>query len=32
MRPIYITGDTVWYDGVADVAQRFHVGRVSQAV
>jgi L-ascorbate metabolism protein UlaG (beta-lactamase superfamily) len=22
-RPIYITGDTVWYDGVADVARRF---------
>lgn len=22
-RPIYITGDTVWYDGVAEVARRF---------
>jgi L-ascorbate metabolism protein UlaG (beta-lactamase superfamily) len=22
--PIYITGDTVWYDGVAEVARRFH--------
>jgi len=22
-RPIYISGDTVWYDGVAEVAQRF---------
>jgi L-ascorbate metabolism protein UlaG (beta-lactamase superfamily) len=22
---IYISGDTVWYDGVADVARRFHV-------
>jgi|SRR5579871_4392267 len=22
-RPIYISGDTVWYDGVADVAKRF---------
>jgi hypothetical protein len=21
----YISGDTVWYDGVADVARRFHV-------
>jgi len=28
MRPIYITGDTVWYDGVADVARRFHAGLV----
>ena len=27
-RPIYITGDTVWYDGVADVARRFHAGLV----
>jgi L-ascorbate metabolism protein UlaG (beta-lactamase superfamily) len=22
-RPVYITGDTVWYDGVAEVARRF---------
>ena len=22
-RPLYITGDTVWYDGVAEVARRF---------
>jgi L-ascorbate metabolism protein UlaG (beta-lactamase superfamily) len=21
--PVYVTGDTVWYDGVADVARRF---------
>jgi L-ascorbate metabolism protein UlaG (beta-lactamase superfamily) len=28
MRPIYITGDTVWYEGVADVARRFHAGLV----
>ncbi|MGZ5803819.1 MAG: MBL fold metallo-hydrolase, partial [Xanthobacteraceae bacterium] len=27
-RPIYITGDTVWYDGVAEVARRFHAGIV----
>jgi len=27
-RPIYITGDTVWYDGVADVARRFKAGLV----
>jgi L-ascorbate metabolism protein UlaG (beta-lactamase superfamily) len=27
-RPIYISGDTVWYDGVADVAQRFKAGVV----
>ena len=27
-RPIYITGDTVWYDGVAETAQRFHPGLV----
>ena len=27
-RPIYVTGDTVWYDGVADVARRFHAGVV----
>jgi L-ascorbate metabolism protein UlaG (beta-lactamase superfamily) len=26
--PIYITGDTVWYDGVAEVAQRFPAGIV----
>lgn len=23
---VYISGDTVWYDGVAEVARRFHVG------
>lgn len=28
MRPIYVTGDTVWYDGVAEVARRFKVGIV----
>ena len=28
MRPIYITGDTVWYDGVAEVARRFRAGIV----
>ncbi len=28
VRPIYITGDTVWYDGVAEVARRSHVGVV----
>jgi len=28
VRPIYITGDTVWYDGVADVASRFHAALV----
>jgi L-ascorbate metabolism protein UlaG (beta-lactamase superfamily) len=22
--PLYVTGDTVWYDGVAEVARRFH--------
>jgi L-ascorbate metabolism protein UlaG (beta-lactamase superfamily) len=22
--PLYVTGDTVWYDGVAEVAHRFH--------
>ncbi len=27
-RPIYITGDTVWYDGVAEVARRFKAGVV----
>ncbi len=27
-RPIYVTGDTVWYDGVAEVARRFHAGLV----
>jgi L-ascorbate metabolism protein UlaG (beta-lactamase superfamily) len=26
--PIYITGDTVWYDGVAEVARRFNAGIV----
>jgi L-ascorbate metabolism protein UlaG (beta-lactamase superfamily) len=27
-RPIYISGDTVWYDGVAEVARRFKAGLV----
>jgi L-ascorbate metabolism protein UlaG (beta-lactamase superfamily) len=27
-RPIYVTGDTVWYDGVAEVARRFKAGMV----
>jgi L-ascorbate metabolism protein UlaG (beta-lactamase superfamily) len=27
-RSIYISGDTVWYDGVAEVARRFYVGLV----
>jgi L-ascorbate metabolism protein UlaG (beta-lactamase superfamily) len=27
-RPIYVTGDTVWYDGVAEVARRFKPGVV----
>jgi L-ascorbate metabolism protein UlaG (beta-lactamase superfamily) len=27
-RPVYITGDTVWYDGVAEVARRFPAGVV----
>jgi len=27
-RPIYITGDTVWFDGVAEVARRFQAGVV----
>jgi L-ascorbate metabolism protein UlaG (beta-lactamase superfamily) len=27
-RPIYITGDTVWYDGLAEVAHRFDAGVV----
>jgi L-ascorbate metabolism protein UlaG (beta-lactamase superfamily) len=27
-RPVYITGDTVWYGGVAEVARRFPVGVV----
>jgi L-ascorbate metabolism protein UlaG (beta-lactamase superfamily) len=27
-RPIYISGDTVWYDGVAEVAKRFNAGIV----
>jgi L-ascorbate metabolism protein UlaG (beta-lactamase superfamily) len=26
--PVYITGDTVWYDGVAEVAKRFKAGLV----
>ena len=26
--PIYVTGDTVWYDGVAEVARRFKIGIV----
>jgi L-ascorbate metabolism protein UlaG (beta-lactamase superfamily) len=28
IRPIYITGDTVWYDGVVEVARRFRAGVV----
>ncbi|HLH91212.1 MAG TPA: MBL fold metallo-hydrolase [Xanthobacteraceae bacterium] len=28
MRPVYITGDTVWFDGVAAVARRFAAGIV----
>jgi L-ascorbate metabolism protein UlaG (beta-lactamase superfamily) len=28
LRPIYITGDTVWFDGVAEVAHRFRAGIV----
>lgn len=27
-RPFYISGDTVWYDGVAEVARRFKAGVV----
>lgn len=27
-RPIYVSGDTVWYDGVAEVARRFKCGVV----
>jgi hypothetical protein len=27
-RPIYVTGDTVWYDGVAEVARLFKAGVV----
>ena len=27
-KPIYVTGDTVWYDGVAEVARRFQAGVV----
>ena len=27
-RPVYVTGDTVWYDGVAEVARRFDAGVV----
>lgn len=26
--PIYITGDTVWYNGMAEVARRFKAGIV----
>ena len=26
--PLYVTGDTVWYDGVAEVARRFRPGVV----
>jgi hypothetical protein len=26
--PTYITGDTVWYDGAAEVARRFPAGVV----
>src|SRR5262245_52136055 len=26
--PIYVTGDTVWFDGVAEVARRFRAGVV----
>jgi L-ascorbate metabolism protein UlaG (beta-lactamase superfamily) len=26
--PLYVTGDTVWYDGVAEVARRFRPGLV----
>jgi L-ascorbate metabolism protein UlaG (beta-lactamase superfamily) len=28
MRPIYITGDTVWYGGIEEVARRFDAGLV----
>lgn len=27
-KPIYVTGDTVWFDGVAEVARRFKAGVV----
>jgi L-ascorbate metabolism protein UlaG (beta-lactamase superfamily) len=27
-RPVYISGDTVWFDGVAEVAKRFNAGVV----
>ena len=27
-RPVYISGDTVWFDGVAEVARRFRAGVV----
>jgi L-ascorbate metabolism protein UlaG (beta-lactamase superfamily) len=27
-RPVYISGDTVWYDGVSEVARRFKAGVV----
>jgi len=26
--PVYVTGDTVWYDGIAEVARRFRAGIV----
>jgi hypothetical protein len=28
LEPVYITGDTVWYDGVAEVSRRFKAGIV----
>jgi hypothetical protein len=28
LSPIYVTGDTVWFDGVAEVARRFRPGIV----
>lgn len=28
IRPVYITGDTVWFEGVAEVAKRFKAGIV----
>ncbi len=27
-RSVYVTGDTVWYEGVAEVARRFRIGTV----
>ena len=27
-RPVYVSGDTVWFDGVAEVAKRFRCGVV----